>query len=458
MGSDTGHTHPDRAAFGREVKNRRPERDIGVVRCLLALATPFLTLLGGCYLAHGLGDDDATGGPTTRVDAGPTPVDPSTSEDRGPDSRPSDYDDADDWEDPPEGARCCELDPPILVAERPMGSVDPASLAFNGTTWGVFVPASFREPAEFIELERLGSPTGHRLPLGTDTVHRMPAHWVDGRFLVSSRSLPGTLDSSRRDRSGRAEGPWLPTLELSAPTPHGHDVGWLTHEARTLAVGTDERGRAELGIVEADGELRQYRIRTRGDAAFARVVGLRSRAALAVSELNNRVTIRSAQGRGGISDAVVLARGDGEPQLHGGLAVAALRDLAIVAYEQADGTHTAVYDPFDERLVDGPHALAGEPTRGRVLLDLGADDKRNLMGLCRMIGGRNPAIVLDVLDANGRPLSPPVRIAGAGSDRPVSEGMLAGGCSVGSDSDGFLVAWNVLRQGVWVRRARLRTD
>ncbi|RLB54056.1 MAG: hypothetical protein DRJ42_10155, partial [Deltaproteobacteria bacterium] len=91
-----------------------------------------LLLLPGCYLGHGNESDAGAPAPTPRdsaadsdigrdasSDGAPLPADPDP--DLGPDARPSDYPEADDWRMPPRiGAEdpCCVMEEPVVIADE----------------------------------------------------------------------------------------------------------------------------------------------------------------------------------------------------------------------------------------------------------------------------------------------------------------------------------------------------
>jgi hypothetical protein len=452
----------------------------------LALAVLATFALSGCYLFHQAGGGpDAGHGPLVPdasvtpvrdagrptdpppVDAGP-PLPAEPDPDLGPDARPSDYPDADEWEDPPPPSDtdpCCVLGEPVLLTSRsPEGMAlthEAPHIAWGPGSWGVLATRiaagprwddSESRPVVF-ELDADGTPLG--APRVLERAGRTRAlHYAEGRWAVAILLDPtagpvGTATARLFDREWRPASPWW-TLGLAG----GLDLARLTHADRWLgfraadddvvAVVPFHEGGVERGVDHVLGAPP----RTLG------AVGLRSRAAVALDMYEETVSDEVAI-VGPAPELALLARFPLGGTASRARAMAALRDLVVVAGLVGDEVRVDVVDPFALTHVAGPVPIGTSPvieTGHPNLLDVAGSDKYGVAGVCYGVSTgvgsdsrMDSHVEFRVVGPDGLPRGAAVEV--------VSHDFRSGlvNCSVGSDDYGFLVGWWD-GSALWVRR------
>jgi hypothetical protein len=441
-----------------------------------ALALVLLSSLQGCYLVHGR---DAPGDPPTPahdaggpslVDAGLPPADPLPAEpdpDLGPDARPSDYPDADDWEDPPdipEDAPCCELGEPILITSRDEGRVlahEPPSIAWGPGRWGLlatqqmFAPEWEHDPrAVVFELAADGTSLGPPVVLDRETDRAGVIRWAEGRWAVavSGASLGADVrewHAQLFDRDLRPASEWI---ALGPARVFQIDLARMTAGDRWVAMRNDRTGLARTPFSDRGADRVAVRAQPMGTTLDA--VGMRS-----------RVVVLLGQSEGGVRNEVFALGAPPSYTMFGPLrlrtqyesqaALAAVRDRVVAVGIEGGVARVEALDPFTLVEATSPRSLgdATESDHAMFAIDAAGSSKHGLAGVCWGVGEGGPdggrdatnAIDFRLVGPDGVPRGRAVRIV---------EGTFRGGmvnCSVGSDDEGFLVSWWNGSE-LWVRR------
>ena len=377
---------------------------------------------------------DPTPGPDEPLPAEPEP-------DPGPDGRPSDDEDAEDWGDAPDldpDEPCCDpVGEPTDIPIPTSHALGDLALEWNGDGWGMVyaeVSAAF-----FQELAREGSPLGslRRLEMsGWGT----RLHWSGGRFgVLVSREGAGAQDTAFAllDRRGTLAAGWT---DLDAHLGGiGARMGRVEYMNRWIVVQSHY---GPVTALELDGSgtiVGELRVSEVGNER-SKVVGLKSRAVVfwngdSGSAFARSLTIPIDESR---DEPVRLGPGAGIGR------ATRLRDRAVWVSdtEGAQGV-IASFDPF-----------TGESTYAIVnqlpwVEDAEGLDDHELIAVCTSI--RVPGFTsteLQLLNLEGERVGSPVRLAGEE----------ARDCALGVEGDVIYAAWNVeYSSRVRVRGFRLRT-
>lgn len=447
----------------------------------LVSALVALLFMPGCYLSHGLREpepgpidaapqrDAATprrdAGPRTERDAGP-PLTGDPDPDLGPGSRPSDYPDADEWGQPPaldDDEPCCELDEPVRVTSRDEGIViaETPRIAWGPSRWGVLVSATTGDPwREFFPtvflLEREGQPIGGPIVL-TDTPRgHGEIRWAERRWAIAIEGA-STIGDFREMQGRLYDDDLRPVSEWS---PLGVARAWryalarLTHGDVWLAALSDDGGLGVSPFSERGPGTPALHPAPRPDGLHA--VGLRSRVAVVSSVRTGDET--------GHDDLLVVGGGPEHPLLGrialpsrylGAAAITALYDLVLVAGIEDGRAQAQILDPFELTTVSMPTDLgpATPSVTPRGSIDAAGSSKLGLVGVCYGHAASDDrrgeqSIDFRLVGPDGVPRGRSVRIV-QGSFNGLSPS-----CAVGSDHEGFLVAWWD-RDALWVRRVRV---
>jgi hypothetical protein len=392
---------------------------------LLALAP-----LGGCYLSH---EPRAPGEPACAASA-PDP-------DLGLDARPSEYPEAHDWAAaPPEigdGDPCCTLGPVHSFAVETTSLGRSVSIAWGPGRWGLMHAPIIRDtPALVFEVDRGGAPLGAPHEIDRPGAFGASLQWAEGCWAVAAPSADTRGDvrewyARLYDSELRSVGEWVP---IGRSTYLQAAVARLTSGDRWIAVRND---RSQIALTPfstriADGEVGA--IATPGTALDA--VGLRSRVAVLVArdlEANEVVVV------GAPPEYRVLGRVALAPERPRDSALAALGDV-VVAVRVRDGDARAeIVDPFAMSLRGPPVTLGVGVVRDGLgsAIDVAGAPRHGVAGACWLTGrsdrGGPTAVDFRLVGADGVPRGRPVRIA--------ERDMHGATCAVGSDGEGFLVAW-----------------
>lgn len=449
---------------------------------LVALA---LVALPGCYLFHGLdgagvdrpGDppatrDAATPTPTPRDaavaspgDAGPAlPAEPDP--DLGPDARPSDYPDADDWEDPPAldaDDPCCELGEPIRITSRDEGMAlahEPPSIAWGPGRWGLLVTRQTAAPtfdydprAIVFELASEGTPLGPPRDLERSTERAGVLRWAEGRWAVTvtGDALHGDVRewyARLYDRELRAATDWI---AVGAANLRAHDIARLTTGDRWIAAQGLDGDLALTPFSELGADAAIATARASGSRLAA--AGLRSRIAILVARHPDEPRANEIVVVGAAPAYATLGGGMLESRYGDDAALAALRDRVVAVGIEDGRAHAEVFDPFEMTRVGAPVALgpARSDDGAERIIAVSGSAKHGVAGVCwAAAGGAGRRDAPGAIDF--RLVGPDGAARGAAVR--VHEGPFRGGmsnCAVGSDDEGFLVAWWD-GSALWVRR------
>lgn len=469
-------------------------------RQLVTVISLVLSLVAGCYRSHLRASRDTTrdggtdagelsrrdaavirpdsGGPIVERDGGrveeddagpPLPSDPDP--DLGPGSRPSDYPDADDWEDlPPLGSSdpCCTMDDPIRIAGRDEGLVldregpviawGPGRWGLLGTRQGVSPDFEHDPRAVVYELSADGRSLGPPHVLAGETLEARALAWAEGRWAVGVTTRD--LVASVRDWSVRLYDENLtPASAWQSVGAHGlwlFDLVRMTRGDRWVAIGHDIAALHVVGVTETGVDATIEQGIAPGRTLDA--VGLRSRAAVLIGG-------RGFEGFPDGNEVIVLG---GPPRFEAlgsvsvsGLgttraAIAAVRDVVVTAVAAGHAVTVEAVDPFAIAALSGPQTLAvlsAEADRGRTIVDAIGSSKLGVVGVCygQGIAEREGATWIDfrVVGPDGAPRGTAVRAV----EGPIRDG--GANCTVGTDEEGFLVAWWTGTE-LWVRRIHVR--
>jgi hypothetical protein len=417
------------------------------------------------------GDAGMRGDGGSRVDAGPVlPAEPDP--DLGPDSRPSDYPDADDWDDVPplaEGDPCCTMDDPILIASRDTGMVlmrEPV-IAWGPDRWGLMAtrasvaPRFLEDPHPVIfQLERDGHPGGD--PVVLDQPSAEPGdtgvlHWAEGRWAVGLTT--GAIGGDVRSWSARLfDADFTPASEWHTSIDAGvflYDLARVTHGDQWVGIGHDHTVLNVLAFTPTGGESSAVRAVAAGRVLDT--VGLRSRAAVLVNGLTlvtpNVLTVIGPAPALDVLGSVSLSSGGGAR-----VSVAAVRDLVLAAVASERVVTMEVVDPFAGVVLGAPQELGRLTTDASfssTALDAAGSSKLGMAGVCYGeqvdAADRSAATHIDfrIAGTDGAPRGTSVRIV----EGPFRSAFTS--CTVGTDDDGFLVAWWNGAE-LWVRRIHVR--
>lgn len=452
-----------------------------------ALAVIALALCPGCYLFHGAegtpermpdagrridaGARADAGRDAGRRDAGPS-LPPEPDEDLGADSRPSDYPDADEWEDPPaigEEDPCCVLGEPQRLTSRDEGmslSHEPPLIEWGEGRWGLLVVRHYLRAApeagvEVVLWELAGDGSAFGAPQVLETPDFAPDMgetesllYAEGRWAVavSGDAIEGnqrTMFARLFDRDFRPATDWLALSDGYRKSTH---VARLTHGGVWLAASSGPDGLVvtpfdELGAMTS-------RFQPAEGARVAGAVGLRSRMAMVVDRYYEPDSQRELVILGPSPEHTVLGRLTLGTDVARHSAIAALRDSVVVASVGEGRVESEILDPFAISTRSSPRAIGELPLDPDVplrdVLDVAGSDKYGLAGICWGVPGNREAredsrIMFAMVDEDGQRYGAPVTVV----ESPFRGSMV--NCSVGSDDYGFLVGWWNGSE-LWVRR------
>jgi hypothetical protein len=377
-------------------------------------------LASGCYESH-LRDEPL--GPS------PCPDEPE----RPAGSRPSDGPDADAWLDPPVIAGpCCTVSGAIeedLPGEDDrvlLAAVDGRAAAVWSSGFGILGASG-----EWVEAPRAHEPGATSVAAGCGQI-------AVTRFLPSRRAPEAPVRLQLLDLRGE------PVAESVLEDPsfggvvlrHGALHRWATVTIRPI----DERTaslRLRLADSEAaiDDEVSLGRIDDLGRAA-AGAASVGDRLVLFESDAEG-VRARSFAGRTlreGPGDRMEFVSGVFAAE---GMAVAGLRDTAIVVVYAAGVHRAGVFDPYAARFVAGPVDVVRVGTRGTVA-SIAAEERGGTVGVCyrhASDSGDPDRFSIGIVGPDGSPIGEPVLLRDG-------DGGYAAACSIAAVGlDTFVVAW-----------------
>jgi hypothetical protein len=424
-----------------------------------------LALLPGCYLVHERGADVAADAhvPDARPsdggmrdasavppDATPCDPGPEADPDLGPDARPSDYPEARLWQAPPvvpPMAACCTVGAPH-VADVRLGVAQPYdhdfTIGFDGTQFALF--SQSRVTALDVDGAQLGTTTALVDDPFAEPVRSL--RYAEGRWsAVAWLGDPSALHARLFDRAFHPVTSWMPVPnggEVSVRLTTGN--GWASLRQNPDDVGLapyDECGR------RPDTNATPYVLDRFYDA-----VGLRSRIV--------EVATNPPHAHGGTRTAVVTVLGPGPDfavrasvplasAFSERIAVAALRDVAVVPTVLGVDVGVEVVDPFAARVVGARQSLGTLVYDQAPALGVAGAAITGVAGICW--GEESPtgtllsSVFIDfaIVGLDGAMIGRPVRLASGQSEAHDLY------CAVGSDGVGFVVATST-GNGVEVRR------
>ncbi len=407
---------------------------------------------------------DAAGGADASGDASPGVLPAEPDPDLGGDARPSDYPEAEDWDDPPNIPAwdpCCTLGEPRRIMDRDEGRDyatrdEPVEIAWGAGRWAVLAQRLFGGA----EGDRT-VPHGVILSLDADgtridtRVLEQPMTgggellYAEGRWAVASEQLEGDVSQVSGRLFDRNFRPATPIMDLGTTHQASLALVRLTHLDRWVALRDEDAMLAVSPFRETGAGFRVSPASL--DAPPIHAVGLRSRIAVLVSHPPEEARPADLLTLAGSSPFMA-----GEPIQTGLLhsfsdvvddsaAIAALRDFVVIVAAGGDQTRFQVIDPFERRPMRAPQPLTG----GNSPVDVAGSDKLGVAGTCYSTAdsGENQHR-FRLIGPDGLPRGSEVTIA---SPAPAA---IPGMCAVGTDDLGFLVAWWD-GQELWVRRVFL---
>lgn len=434
-----------------------------------------LLIASGCFGGHEAVAPDGGSDPRTdagsTVDGGPSLLPPEPEPDLGPDSRPSDYPDADAWEDPPDlgpDEPCCVLSEPLEVIAREPFALDvssgPPRIARGPDGWGLLllrndapddptagpVPVLFhvsRDATSIRATRDLTFPSSDG-----EMVEALALEYAAGRWAIGYGGLwPVELDGRVFVRLyDRALTPATDWAALAHGTRYAFDLV-------RMAVGSSWVGVEGIALgVTAFDESGAYEVARTRLATGTRLHGVSSR---------SRIIVLAPQSPGWSDESRVFVLG-GPPDYRAlgfvalrtthsaASALGALRDRAIAVLLDEGVVQVEVIDPFDVSIVGERHTIATVPVSERSpplpgQVDVAGSSRLGLAATCYGVASDDAEpsrIVLQVVGVDGRPHGAAMTIAG-------SEGLSGSTrCAIAAADDGFLVAWDD-GESIWVRRA-----
>jgi len=406
----------------------------------VALSISIFALVACGASSHPGDDDDIAGG--SDGDADSDPVGEGEGEgggaeageelDLGPDARPSDYPEADDWIDTDpsalgDGDPCCDLVGDPIVLDGPEDGGGPPVVAWNGAGWGVAWGGT-----TFRSLGRLGEPIGPVVHIrGGGGVQAL--EWGTGQYGAASSQVV-MLDADGTVLAGptRFGGEEVEQQDI-ARYAHGH--GWVL-------VGNveDDFGRGDIQASWADDDAA-----VDGDPRFvgtgfgARVVGLRSRGSVAWLQ-GDGVWHRSfawPDVEDGAAPQQIIEMLTTEDSY---IEAAAYRDLTAVAAMDGGDVRVVLVDPWIDEIVAGPNAVAASPISDR-RPGIASVNERGYLGVCYEAGNGPYGGGGTEEDGVSFVLVGPDATAWGDEVAVVQHLRNIGGCAVGWSGDEFLVAW-----------------
>jgi hypothetical protein len=438
----------------------RVSRPIALVAATLALV--------GCYATHERSGDGSVRDMGSLRDAAPRP-DGATGDssspdgvlpaepdpDLGGDARPSDYPEAEDWDDPPSIAPwdpCCTLGAPIRVLDEDEGihyltRDQPVRIAWGADRWAVLAQrldgtdGDIDPHAVIISLDADGNRIDTRV-LEQPMLGSGELLFAEGRWAVATENLDDDVSHVSGRLFDRDFRPATPVMDLGTTHQSSLALVRLTHLDRWVAL------RHEDAVLT----LSPFRETGTGppvhptplDAHPIHAVGLRSRIAVLVSHPPEASLPDELLVLGGSSPFLV------GPRIETGLlhtfsdvvdnwaAVAALRDVVVIVAAGGGETRFQVIDPFEGRPMRSAQPLAD----GHAPVDVVGSSKLGVAGTCYSASDDDLRQVrFRLIGPDGLPRGSEVTIASP----------LRGMCAVGTDDLGFLVAWWDGTE-LWVRR------
>ncbi len=297
--------------------------------------------------------------------------------DLGPDARPSDYPEADEWtntentldaDDP-----CCELvGEPIPLDASAAGRPPAIAVDWNAAEWGVaFTPLGFQA------IDSLGNPIDipNWTAAGFDHV-RMT--WGFDRYGAAIDDFRSDGQIVLLDREGDAVTD-IVALDPDARLP---DLAWHTHGQGWVVSYCDDAGRVGAVWMDADSALGEAASIGTGALSYRSrplsVVALRSRAAVAWST-EGGVLFRSFAGR---EAADAPPEWEVSPQ-DSQVDAAAYRDsvaLALADVNYASSLDVVLVDPWTDEIVAGPQTVTRDVFQANAAIV--AAEERGFLGIC----------------------------------------------------------------------------
>jgi len=278
--------------------------------------------------------------------------------------------------------------------------------------------------------------------------------WAEGRWAIAV-SADGVSGDVREwtaglfDRDFRPATGWLPIgpsrvfqLALARLTVSAHWEAVRNDQVSIRETPFSSSGVEPDGVVDPD------------PGSGLAAVGMRSRLAVLVGRdapASSELVVTSPPPEHARLGSVTLRAH--YPQ---NVAIAALRDLTVVAGIEGTDAHAELVDPFAARLVGdvvdlGPGVSDRAPSHA---IDAVGSDKLGLAGVCWASrsgdgrGGSSSWIDFRLVGPDGLARGSAVRVI----DAPFRAGQVS--CTVGTDNVGFLVAWWD-GSALWVRRVEI---
>lgn len=433
----------------------------------LALILSFAVGCGARSVRDGIGSDiglDSDADSDSDTGSGTGSGSGGDELDLGPDARPSDYPDADDWTDADpsaiEGDPCCELvGEPTQVDDAATHS-RPGLVEWNGDGWAVLWTSSWYGPDGELLFQAL-DPDGQRIGSTAATAtgdHSYAAdiEWGSDRYGVTVYTPRGEMNAVAMLGADGADLTGWTMLGADATQPflarYRHGAGWVVtyeHELEGSESAIEVVWVGDDGAI--DGEPKALGTSL---SAGARVAGLASRAA-AVWPADRGIHMRTFSWPDVESEPPefeilsVPTTADTSPE------IVAYRDYAVVAIADADDATVVVVDPWENEIVAGPNAVAStDGTDGVGTIRLASAEDKGYLGACWLsaypsLEGEEGEISFGLVGPDATSWGLPVVVTREAN---------VGGCSVGWNGEEFLVLFWRHREdsSVWVQRIRPR--
>lgn len=405
------------------------------------VALQVLALAGCGGRTSPLADD---GGPIDEADGGSEPDAGGEGEgegcwqlDLGPDARPSDYPEADEWVDTdPSGLGdsepCCELvGGAVEITDGQHGGGSP-NVAWDGDGWGVLW--ADQGWLTFRTLDAFAAAGGPPIRIGDRAgVTSVSLEWAGCFALAGSgfRATPGSVGVMDEDGALLAGITYLPG------EAHGRDIARYAHGRGWIEVHRfrrdDQSVYEALWVDDAAAASAPLEIAVAGEDAGGEphVVGSRSLATF-VWPSSGGVWARSVAwpdvaGARPAWRVVEPATSD-----HAIVAAAAYRDAVAIASH--DGTvQVALFDPWTDQLLAGPTVLGNDAYADVSGAGIASAQERGFLGLCYPTAEGEPGLAFVLVGPDARPWGEPVTF-------PTDWGSTES-CAVAWSGREFLVTW-----------------
>lgn len=387
-------------------------------------------------------DDDIGDGSDGDADSDPG-GDADADLDLGPEARPSDYPEANDWVDTDpstlgEGEPCCELVGGAVQMDDDQTSGGPPDVAWSGGGWGVLWGG--QDGLTFRALDELGIAAAPPVVIDGDATRYVAIASAEGRYgvVASSSTFGGALGRVGIIDAAGSLLAGVTNLNGEVGDPdiarYSHGNGWIeVHRVR--GDSSTDYDSVWVGDDAVAGDPVRIERTADGGGGAPRVVGLRSLASFVWASADG-VWSRSVAWPD--TDAArpawrVLQMATSEDTI---LAAAAYRDSVAVAGVEST-LQLALLDPWADEVVAGPTVLADDTYYDAGGPGIAPVEELGYLGVCYAITGAGPdggtGLVFALVGPDADPWGERVTITTGQRN--------IGGCAAAWSGVEFLVAW-----------------